>query len=277
MTKTAVFELVNNDPANYGNVKGFVDVPWNCRRVKYWVDSVNTFANTMLLTDDDYIEVEYELAPPIPPVGDGSLPDPVADATTVTELFMLHNLMSCDVMDVATTLSAMTMNDGVLNMNGLKFVQDGTLLKIAMYYEGAFVFFKITRMSHRAKIITGFYDADFSTFERELYVYSPSAPYVYHGNKLYLTSDQGNVIKSCNIQSPTVILRINEFMMSGLPLLIKPRAEDRDVIIADGTNFHQISVKLVDRWYQPVILKSPMIVTIKMKPVLLDTPAFGWN
>jgi hypothetical protein len=63
MTKTAVYELVSNFPAQYGTVKTQIDIPWNCRRVRYWVDSVNTFANTNLLTVDDWIELEYRYIP----------------------------------------------------------------------------------------------------------------------------------------------------------------------------------------------------------------------
>jgi hypothetical protein len=101
-------------------------------------------------------------------------------------------------------------------------------------------------------------------------IISPSVPYTYHGNKLYLMSHQGNVIQSCNVQSPGVLLRINEFLMSTLPVLIKPKKEERDVVIGDGTSLRQFDIKLVDRWYEPVILLNPMIVTIKMKPILLD-------
>jgi hypothetical protein len=256
MTNTAVFELVNTDPDNYSEVSSYVDVPWNCRRVKYWVDSVNTFANLALLMFDDFIEVQWSVAS--------------------TKKFYFKELYAVDAMEVASVLNKLLED---VDEPKLKFAQDGPMLLITLVQSTECLDFKIIGMSHRAQLITGLYDVSLplDCIFSDSTVHAPSVPYIYYGNKLYLTSDQGNVIKSSNVQCPTVIFRINEFLMSTLPILIKPRKEERDVVIADGTNFHEIRVKLVDRWQQPVILKSPMIVTIKMKPMLLDTPAFGWH
>jgi hypothetical protein len=61
MTREVVYELTNNDPEHYNEVSAKIDIPWNCRRVEYWVDSMNTFSNFHVLTRDDYINVEYEV------------------------------------------------------------------------------------------------------------------------------------------------------------------------------------------------------------------------
>jgi hypothetical protein len=130
--------------------------------------------------------------------------------------------------------------------------------------------FEIVGMSHRAKLITGFYDAQFpiACDPLTMKIKAPSAPYVYHGNKLYLISNQGNAIHSSNIQHPGVLLRINEFLMSTLPVLIKPREDERDVMIGDGYSLREIELKLVDRWYEPIKIRNPMVVTIKMEPIM---------
>jgi hypothetical protein len=130
-------------------------------------------------------------------------------------------------------------------------------------------------MSHHAKLVLGFYDVILPMTDFYVYFSSRSAPYTSLGNKLYLVSDQGNVIQSSNIQKPTVIFRINEFIVATYPILIKPRKDERDVIIADGTNFHELHLKLVDRWNEPVFLSSPMLVTIKMKPIMEDVVNYG--
>jgi hypothetical protein len=196
---------------------------------------------------------------------------------TFTQKFDFPELWACDAMEVASVLNKLLAGTAEPK---LVFRQEGPIVSMSLEEGTTRYDFQITGISHRLQLITGLYDMTLpldSKIATYPVITALSAPYIYYGNKLYLTSDQGNVIKSCNIQSPTVILRINEFMMSTLPILIKPRKEDRDVVIADGTNFHEISVQLVDRWYHPVSLRSPMIVTIKMKPVLLDTVAFGWN
>ena len=36
-----------------------LDIPWKCDYVKYYVSSINTKANILMTTNDDYIEFEY--------------------------------------------------------------------------------------------------------------------------------------------------------------------------------------------------------------------------
>jgi hypothetical protein len=59
MTREVVYELTNNDREHYNEVSAKIDIPWNCRRVEYWVDSVNTFSNFFVTTKEDFVEVEY--------------------------------------------------------------------------------------------------------------------------------------------------------------------------------------------------------------------------
>jgi hypothetical protein len=137
--------------------------------------------------------------------------------------------------------------------------------------------FRFTNMSHRAKLVTGFYDTEFpypaTGFENK--VKSPSAPFGCYGNLLYLTSKQANQIHSANVQHPGVLLRIHEFFKYNLQLIVKPRKEDRDIVIGDGTSLRQIDIQLVDRWFQPVKLLNPMVVTIKMKPIMEEQVFYG--
>jgi hypothetical protein len=196
-----------------------------------------------------------------------------------TKRFYLKDLYSVDVLDVVRVLN------GMLNsQQQLWPIQKGPRVQFQFTESDSdasskvSLTWQITGMSHRAKLITGFYDCTFPikcTDSLEGIISAPSVPYNYHGNKLYLMSNQGNVIQSCNVQSPGVLLRINEFLMATLPVLIKPKKEERDVVIGDGTSLRQFDIKLVDRWYEPVILLNPMIVTIKMKPILLDNPCYG--
>ena len=45
----------SNNPKEYGRVIMRLDIPWKCPYVKYYVSSINTKANILMTTDDDYL------------------------------------------------------------------------------------------------------------------------------------------------------------------------------------------------------------------------------
>jgi hypothetical protein len=92
---------------------------------------------------------------------------------------------------------------------------------------------------------------------------------------MYLVSNQGSAIHSANVQHPSVLFRINEFLLPTLPVLIKPREEERDYQITDGSSMREIELKLVDRWFEPILLRNPMVVTIKMEPIMEEQVWYG--
>jgi hypothetical protein len=136
--------------------------------------------------------------------------------------------------------------------------------------------FRVVRMTPNVKIFTGFYDNPPS--EPHKYYASldaASVPMPYFGRAFYLKSCEGNVIHSAYVQNPSVLFRINEFIKEGIPLIVKPYKDQRDDVIADGTSLRKIELELVNRWMQPVRLQNPMIVTIKMEPILEDVVTYG--
>jgi hypothetical protein len=138
--------------------------------------------------------------------------------------------------------------------------------------------FGFADMSHRAQLVMGYYDYDFKAHYNDKVVehpVSPSAPLAHFGNLLYLVSNSGNVIHSSNCQNPSVIYRIQQPFMPNAPILQKPLKEERDEVIADATSLRQISLTLTDRWLNPVKIKCPLIVTIKMQPIKEDVPTYG--
>ena len=43
----------------YNHIQTYIQIPWNCEYVKYYVESVNT--KSLLITDEeDFIEIYYE-------------------------------------------------------------------------------------------------------------------------------------------------------------------------------------------------------------------------
>jgi hypothetical protein len=63
--------------------------------------------------------------------------------------------------------------------------------------------------------------------------------------------------------------------MANMPIVQKPLKEERDEIIADGSSLRQFKITLTDRWLQPVKIKAPLVVTIKMQPIHEDVPTYG--
>jgi hypothetical protein len=201
-------------------------------------------------------------------------------AVKVRDRYPLANLTVLDISDIARTLETMCALDNPERR--LEFISDMTNVAPLMglqhrdFETEELREFKVVGLSHRASLVTGFYDtplpypATYKTF-----VQTPSAPYVYHGNMMYLISKNGNAIHSANVQHPGVLFRINEFLMSTLPIIIKPREEDRDVVIGDGSSMREIELKLVDRWFEPIKIINPMIVTIKMEPIMEEQVWYG--
>jgi hypothetical protein len=159
-----------------------------------------------------------------------------------------------------------------------KIDETKTVLEFSFTVNNSPVPFAFRNMSHRARLVTGFYDFDFShpnNEELKLAQPSPSAPLPHFGNLLYLVSNNGNVIHSTNCQNPSVIYRIQTPLSANMPILIKPLKEERDEVIADGTSLRNLKLTLTDRWLEPVKIKCPLVVTIKMQPIKEDVPTYG--
>jgi hypothetical protein len=138
--------------------------------------------------------------------------------------------------------------------------------------------FRFNDMSHRARLVTGYYHYDFNNpenAEAEMQQTAPSAPLAHFGNMLYLVSNNENVIHSSNCQNPSVIYRIQQTFIPNQLILQKPLKEERDEVIADGSSLRQLKLTLTDRWLQPVKIKCPLVVTIKMQPIKEDVPTYG--
>ena len=49
---------IQSKPENYNTVRLNIDIPWKCEFVKYYVSSINTKANILMTTEDDYLIFE---------------------------------------------------------------------------------------------------------------------------------------------------------------------------------------------------------------------------
>jgi hypothetical protein len=190
-----------------------------------------------------------------------------------TQRFYLTDQCQFNAKNIIKTLEGMITADGDYVLT-LKEAPLKPKLEFGLTRQGTPLSFKFTDMSHRARLITGFYDFDFPDDYLEKWI-SPSAPLVGFGDVLYLMSNNGNVIHSANAQNPSILFRMHNVFRYQQPLILQPRKDQRDEVIADATSTRELRLKLVDRWLQPVKILNPMVITIKMKPVKEDVPTYG--
>ena len=241
MSKSVTYQIYSQDPNNYNTVTFNPTIPWNTHRVEYKVTNVNTFSNFLITTKDDYVTIEdssgfYE------PKMTYTFTD--RSAYDIDELpAMLTEMFS------PSGVSVNMREDGCLELNGSKDI-------------------RITACSHRVSLLLGIYNIKLPILSSETgVIVCPSTPMVTYGNLLYLKSHQGNsvgmMINDKNYHTPC-IYRINQFLKSGVPLISDKKG---DKIIVNAEAAKTITMQLVDFMYEPVVLKSPMFITVKIKMI----------
>ena len=236
MSKQIAYQLCSQDPNNYGTVTFTPLIPWNCEKVQYQVTDVNTFSNIVLSNKDDYINID-------------------------NGVYRFPEKTSWDIYELADWFGMNTPIRAQVNACGcLRFYNASS--------------FTIIDMSHRVKLLTGmFHHLEFpikATFIEEKYEYeiiADSCPMLTYGDVLYLRTLEGSFVGTrSDVHNRTFpcALRINQFIKPGVPLIYHKKGEKTVINVAAAK---QITMTLVDFLYEPVILKSPMFIAIKIKPV----------
>ena len=241
MTKKIAYQLCSQDPNNYGTVTFTPLIPWNCEKIMYQVTDLNTFGNIVLSTEDDYIMINEQL-------------------------YHFPEKISWDKYELATWLNDQLSGVvvSITDTGCYQFRSSGT--------------FTITECTHRVRLLLGiFHCNDFpiqSQYDEDNLDYcfiAPACPMLTYGNVLYLRTLEGSFVGTRNdihnITFPCAY-RINQFIKPGVPLLYHKKGE-KTIINIDAAK--QITMTLVDFMYEPVILKSPMFIAIKIKPVHLTS------
>lgn len=222
----------------YNKVSVNLDIPWKCKYVKYYVSSLNTLGNIMICTKDDYIETNYSKKP--------------------TKLNFKTDKFSYTVKELENDL-----ND--LSSFTWEYNEDTRTFKIITSTR-----LVIYSISHRAALLTGLYNTPMPLeIEMKSEYIIKDIPILNH-TKLYLTSLQGNAIYS-NIgeqqYTPSVIGTINTITLDKKPLIYDFETESKPLKIKTYTDsLKYLELSLVDFQYQPILLKSPLFITIKIKP-----------
>ena len=233
MTDFVTYQVHSKDPNNYGTISFNPDIPWNTHKVEYKVTNLNTFTNFLITSDDDYIELNTSTHP--------------------KQYKIFKNKISYEIEEVIKLLNEELPVTCTVTDTGV----------ISMEYTKAF---QIIDASHRVKLLLGLYHSKFPiNSNASKSIIADSTPMLTYGNVLYLKSNQGNalgmIIEGNRYHSPC-IYRINNFLKPGLPIISNQKG---DKVIVNAEAAKTITMQLVDFMYEPIVLKSPMFVTLKIK------------
>lgn len=238
MTKQIVYQLCSNDPNNYGEVIFEPIIPWNCEQIEYRIISLNTFSNFLLTTTDDFIEFS-------------------------TGKVNFTDKCDYDIDQLTSELNKLFVYVGIEVA-----LTDSSVLQFSSSKLSSFI---INDASHRVKLLLGLFDINFP-IDCGMKWNAPSSPMTSYGNVLYLQSIQGNAMGTRLDQSSftaPIIYRINSFIKPGLPLIMNKK---QDKVIVNVDVGKRIKITLVDFRFQPIILKSPLFICLKIKPFKLMQP-----
>ena len=224
----------NESHKTYSRIRTNVNIPWECNYIKYHVSSLNTMANILITTDKDVIEFN----------SNESLTVKFEDKYILYEKDII-SLLSC------------------INVIEVKF--KNRRLTITPKQD-----IRFTKLTHRARLVTGLLNADMNTVYKAGTEYTFDIPILNYANKLYLISKQGQSIQS-NIgdreYTPSIIGNVDMCIKDGSYLIVNFETFGRPIEnVVNVDSFGMIELELVDFMYQPIVLNSPMFVTLKVEP-----------
>ena len=236
-----IYSLSSSDPEHYETINVNINIPWKCEQVKYYVSNVNTMSNFLLTTDEDYLII----------VMDGE-----EYRFTFTNKTDYESSLIKDLKDLFNCYEKTKTAIIEKNANGcVKFTFDKD--------------FEIIDASHRVKLLVGLYHTTLPVSSTDKVYVCSSPPITNYANKLYLVSLQGQAIhasKEGMEYTPSVACSIDTFIKPGLPL-IKDFDMNPIKTVIQAADLSRSSMTLVDFQFEPVVLLSPLFVTMKIKPV----------
>ena len=243
---------VQSNSNDYSTVRMNLDIPWKCDYVKYYVSSINTKANFLSTTNDDYLLFEWETRNE-----DGEI-----EPGGKEEIRIEFRDMYC-----------YSMNYLVKYMNEVQkiitFENDNN--RTINLYNNNDVDIRFIEGTHRAKLITGFYNTTEFFLESGDTKAVPDLPILDFANKLYLVSLQGQAVYSSigdKQYTPSVIANIDTMIVDNEALIVNYDTAKPIKIKCNTDSLKYLEMRLVDFMYQPIILKSPLFITLKIKPAL---------
>lgn len=226
--------IKSNDSKNYNIVSFNIDIPWKCSYIKYYVSSINTIGNILLTTDEDFIIYN-----------DGK-----------NHIIKFENKFNYNINEIKNILNNISVFE--VNIKDRKLTIKPTKNVV------------IESISHRAALITGFYNTKFPLQLKSGIEYVIEDIPIFQHTKLYLISLQGQAVYS-NIgdqeYTPSVIANIDTMIIDNKPFIYNFEQQGKPIKIKTNTDsLKYLEMRLVDFMYKPIILKSPLFINVKIKP-----------
>lgn len=232
---------VKSNSSDYSTIRMNLDIPWKCNYVKYYVSSINTKANILMTTDDDYIEFEY-----------------TADGVPTYLIIQFKSMYAYSLNYLVKYLNAEQELIVFKNINN-------RTISLTPTHDITFI-----GGSHRALVIMGFYDTKIGyEFKGGIESEVPNLPILDFANKFYLVSLQGHAIHSSigdYEYTPSVIANIDSMIVDGEPLIVNYDTAKPIKIKCNTDSLKYLEMRLVDFMFQPILLKSPLFITLNIKP-----------
>ena len=236
-----IYSLSSSVPEHYETINVNINIPWKCEQVKYYVSNVNTMSNFLISTEEDFLLIVME----------GEEYNITFTNKTDYESSLIADLKKLFGCYEKTKTAVIEKNE----QGNLKFTLDKD--------------FQIKDASHRVKLLLGLYHTSLPVSSTDKVYVCSSPPITNYANKLYLVSLQGQAIhatKEGREYTPSVACSIDTFIKPGLPLI-----KDFDInpikTVIQAADLSRSSMTLVDFQFEPVVLLSPLFVTLKIKPV----------
>lgn len=228
---------------DYSTIRANINIPWECKYVKYWLSSVNFNANICMCTSNDSIKLHRH--------------NNVNDTDTITfedETLLTENkLLDYLNLDGNNILVQFDVNDsGKIVMTPLS---------------GDIVFDYIPQ---HTRMITGLMDLEIGKVYNTNEDYTFDMPIRDYANKLYIISKQGNAVHT-NVgkqeYTPSILASIDTVIRNGKPVIVNFETYGKPIkTTANIDSFKYLELQLVDMMLTPVHLLSPMFITMKVKP-----------
>ena len=234
---------VQSQPENYNTVRMNIDIPWKCPYVKYYVSSINTKANILLTTEDDYLIFQ---------TFNGEIRIDFKDMYA----YSFNNLVNY----LNTNQKVNSVSQQIITF---KNINNRTISLKATNY----IAFK--EGSHRAKLICGLFNCKEFEVDANEEKNVPDLPILDFANKLYLVSLQGVATHSSignQEYTPSIIANIDTMIMDQEALIVNYDLTKPIKVKVNTDSLKLLEMRLVDFMFQPVILKSPLFITLKIKP-----------
>ncbi len=235
---------IQSKPENYNTVRLNIDIPWKCEFVKYYVSSINTKANILMTTEDDYLIFE---------TNNGEILIEFEEMYNYSYSYLVNYLNSNQKIGDANAkiIEFKNINNRTISLKPNQSIT---------FKEG----------SHRAKLITGLFNTKKGyVFPNGIECNVPDLPILDFANKLYLVSLQGIAAHSTigdQEYTPSIIANIDTMILDQEALIVSYDMAKPIKIKVNTDSLKYLEMRLVDFMFQPVILKSPLFITLKIKP-----------